>query len=87
MVRNLATHRCVVAFAERETLACGRMGYLLPEIFPLVGRSNRGDSKGGVACPKKLSENFSSSRGDLMTTEDSRDGGGVACEDPGKVKR
>ena len=31
-----------------------------------------------IACPKKSSENFSGSGGDLMTTEDSKDEGGVA---------
>ena len=33
------TCRRMVAAVERETLACGRVGYLIPEIFPLVGRS------------------------------------------------
>ena len=32
--------RGLVVAMERETYACGRMGYLLPEIFPPVGRSN-----------------------------------------------
>ena len=41
-------HRCVEAAAEEETHVCGSVDCLLPEIFPLMGRSNRGDSKGGV---------------------------------------
>ena len=28
----------VVATVERETGVCGRVGYLMPEIFPPVGR-------------------------------------------------
>ena len=38
----------MVAVAERETHACGRGCYLLSMIFPPVGRSGRGNSKGGV---------------------------------------
>ena len=68
MVRGSLTHRCVVAAVERET--CSWVT-LCPEIFPPVGRSGRGDSKGG------LSEKIFGSRGDLMTTKDSRDEGGV----------
>ena len=49
---------------------------ILPKIFPSVGRSGRDDSKGGVACWKQCRRKFfSGSRGDLMTTEDSRDEG------------
>ena len=47
------THQHVVAAAEREIRACGRVGYLLSENFPLVGRSSRGNSKGGVANRKQ----------------------------------
>ena len=40
--------RRVVAAAERETCACGCVVYLMLEIFSLVGRLGRCDSKGGV---------------------------------------
>ena len=40
MVGKLATNRRVVATAKRKSLACGRMGDLLPEMFPMVGRSS-----------------------------------------------
>ena len=45
---DLATCRRVVSATEGETCACGRVDYLMPEIFPLVGRLGRGDSKGRV---------------------------------------
>ena len=59
----------------QKTWACGRMGYLLSKIFPPVGRSSQSDSKGGVAGRKQC--HWESRRGDLTTTEDSRDEGGV----------
>ena len=81
MAKNLATHRRVVAATERETRVCERVGFLLAEIFPPVGRSGQGDSKGGVAgkkkCRLKSPENFSDSQGDMTTAEDSRDEDGV----------
>ena len=46
MARDWATRHCVVAVAEEETRAFGRVD--MPEIFPPVGRSGRDDSKGGV---------------------------------------
>ena len=46
---DLATRRRVVAIAESETCVCWPVGYLMPKIFPPVGRSDRGDSKRGVA--------------------------------------
>ena len=72
------THWCVVAAMEGETCACGRLDCLMPEIFPLVGRSGRGDSNSGVAGLEKLPKNLFGSRGDLMVAEDSRDEGEVA---------
>ena len=47
------THRHVVVAPERKSHACGHMGDLLLEIFPHVGRSGRGDSKGGVTDQKQ----------------------------------
>ena len=47
------TCRHVVATVERETRACGCMGYLMPKIFPSMGRSGRVDSKGGVVGRKQ----------------------------------
>ena len=73
VVGTLAMHRRVVVAAKREPRTRGRMGYLLPEIFPPMGRLGQGN----VGSPKKLSKKFSDNRGDLMTVEDSRDKGGV----------
>ena len=39
MVGKLATHRRMVAAAEWKSRVCVRMGDLLTEMFPLVGRS------------------------------------------------
>ena len=49
VARDWATCRCVVAAVKGETCLCGCLDCLLLEIFPPVGRSGRGDSKGGVA--------------------------------------
>ena len=74
----------MVIATKGETRACGRMDCLLSEIFLLVGRSGRGDSKvGGHRSDIVSPENLSSSRGDLMTAEDSIDEGevaGVRCD-------
>ena len=45
----------------RSSLTC--LVLLLPEVLPLIDRSGRGDSNGGVAsrnqcCQKKFPENF-----------------------------
>ena len=55
----------------------------MPGFLP-AGRSGPGAPGGGVACRrwssrrKSLSEKFSGSRGILMATEDSKDGGELA---------
>ena len=56
VVGNLAMHRRVVVAAKREPRTRGRMGYLLPEIFPPMGRLGQGNSKCGVA--EKVVEKF-----------------------------
>ena len=35
----------VVAVAKRETRTSGHIGYLIPEIFPSMGRLDRGHSE------------------------------------------
>ena len=38
-----------MATAERKLRLCGHVDDLLPEMFPLMGRSGQGDSNGWVA--------------------------------------
>ena len=45
--------RRVVATTKRKSHTRGCMSDLLPKIFPSMGRSGRGDSKGGVAGRKQ----------------------------------
>ena len=52
VVRDLTTRQHVVAATERETCTCGCVGYLMLEIFPLVGRLSQADSKDGVVGQK-----------------------------------
>ena len=58
MAGDFVTCWCVVTAAERETRMCGHVGYLMPGIFPPVGRSGRDNSIGGVAGRKQCHQKF-----------------------------
>ena len=53
VVGNLAMRRHVPTRGGCRRGRNTRVGYLMPKIFLLVGRSSRGNSKGGVADQKQ----------------------------------